>query len=107
MFTDDQVHQRGCHRLEHQAKSPHVQGSDVRAEPFRDHLGSEAWRGGSLDEELVLGNALTVDDRHRDGGGLGADACELEAGTVGHEQAGELLSVEVIRKPAQECCRYP
>ena len=74
-----------------------VNRADLRAESFRDHLGRQVRGRGSLDEELVLGEAFVVDIGHRDGGGIGPDARQLEARAIGHQQVGEPASENVIR----------
>ena len=54
--------------------------------------------GRSLDEELVLGQALAVHISNRDGGGFRTNAGQLEAGSVGDQGVGQLSSENVLRK---------
>jgi len=50
-----------------------------------------------LNKELVFGEALAVDVRHRDRGGFVTDAGELEVGSVRNKQAGKLTAEKVVR----------
>src|SRR6202165_2623161 len=88
-FAPDEVRERGGHRFEHESKRAYVDGRDVGRQVVGDHRRGQVRGRRAVHKELVFGEPLAIEVRHRDCGRLGAIAGEGKTVSIRFQQLSQ------------------